>query len=220
MPEAMTFASRGRLRQAIKRGVDVCCTILLAPCGWMCALEAAGGAQREAVFSFWAQTFALVPGLPGTFMRRAFYRMTLESCAKSFYVGFGAFFSHRQSTVEEGVYIGPYSIVGSSRLRRGCLIGSRAGIISGAGLHAIDASGRRTPTDPGHLRQVEIGENVWIGEGCLIMADIGHGATVAAGSVVSSLVPSGIVVAGNPARFVRRLAHGRDTDEESARAAV
>jgi acetyltransferase-like isoleucine patch superfamily enzyme len=187
----------------------------------MCAFEAARGIEREAVFSFWGQTFALVPGLPGVFLRRAFYQLTLDSCADSFYVGFGAFFSHRQSIVEERVYIGPYSIVGSSRLRRGCLIGSRSGIISGAHLHdAVDADGTRIPTDPRRLRQVEIGENAWLGEGCLIMADIGHGATVAAGSVVSNAVPPAVVVAGNPARFVRRLTYTRAPNKEAARAAV
>ena len=211
----------GPMRPLIKEIVDWCCRVALTPCGWMCAFEAARGIEREAMFSFWAQTFALVPGLPGVFLRRAFYRLTLDSCGDSFYVGFGAFFSHRQSIVEEGVYIGPYAIIGSAKLRRGCLIGSRAGIISGAHLHdVIDADGGRIPTDPRRLRQVEIGENAWLGEACLIMADIGHGATVAAGSVVSSAVPAGVVVAGNPARFVRRLTYTRDANEEATRAAV
>jgi acetyltransferase-like isoleucine patch superfamily enzyme len=44
---------------------------------------------------------------------------------------------------------------------------------------------------------------VWIGEAAVVMADIGRSSTVAAGAVVSSCVPPGIVVAGNPARFVR-----------------
>jgi virginiamycin A acetyltransferase len=211
----------GPRRQLTKKIVDWCCRVALAPCGWMCAVEARRGVDREAMFAFWAQTFALVPGLPGVFLRRAFYRWTLDDCAHSFYIGFGAFFSHRQSLVEEGVYIGPYSIVGSSKLRRGCLIGSRSGIVSGAHLHdVISAEGVRMPTDPRRLRQVEIGEHAWLGEGCLIMADVGRGATVAAGSVVSNDVPPAVVVAGNPARFVRHLTFARDTNEEASRAAV
>jgi acetyltransferase-like isoleucine patch superfamily enzyme len=211
----------GQSRQLIKRFVDRCCLVALAPCGWMCAFEARRGDDREAVFSFWAQTLALVPGVPGVFLRRAFYRWTLDGCADSFYVGFGAFFSHRRSLVEESVYIGPYSIVGSSKLGRGCLIGSRSGIVSGAHLHdVIDAEGVRMPADPRRLRQLEIGEQAWLGEGCLIMADVGRGATVAAGSVVSHDVPPAVVVAGNPARFVRRLAFTREANEEASRAAV
>lgn len=37
------------------------------------------------------------------------------------------------------------------------------------------------------------------------MADVGRSAAVGAGSVVSASVPPDVVVAGNPARFVRKL---------------
>jgi len=51
-----------------------------------------------------------------------------------------------------------------------------------------------------------VGNDVWIGYQALIMpgVKIGDGAIVAAGSVVSSDVPPYTVVAGNPARAVRR----------------
>jgi acetyltransferase-like isoleucine patch superfamily enzyme len=53
---------------------------------------------------------------------------------------------------------------------------------------------------------VDIGEDVWIGPGSLILPNvkIGKGAVVVAGSVVSGSVPPGIVVQGNPARPVAR----------------
>ena len=105
-------------------------------------------------------------------------------------------------------------------LRRGCLIGSRAGIISGSALHDLDASGRRKPTDLSQLRQVEIGEDAWIGEGALVMADVGRRATVAAGSVVSSAVLGGVVVAGNPARFIRHITTPADQGEGRVSAAM
>ncbi len=49
---------------------------------------------------------------------------------------------------------------------------------------------------------VIIGSDVWIGEGCRFMSgvNIGNGAIVAAGSVVSKDVPPFAMVAGNPAR--------------------
>jgi acetyltransferase-like isoleucine patch superfamily enzyme len=46
------------------------------------------------------------------------------------------------------------------------------------------------------------------------MADIGASAMVGAGSVVSSRVPSRVVVAGNPARFARRLTADADEDNQ------
>lgn len=191
-----------RVRHLIKVAIDAVCLVIVAPCVWTCALD---GPNRDAVFTWWSQLFAVVPGPPGVFARRAFYRLSLEECSGSFFIGFGAMFSHRKAAIEDGVYVGPYAMVGTCRLRRGCLIGTRAGIISGSALHELDADGRREPTEPSKLRAIEIGEHAWIGEGSLVMADIGKGATVAAGAVVSSPVLAGVVVAGNPARFIRHV---------------
>ena len=53
---------------------------------------------------------------------------------------------------------------------------------------------------------VTIGHDVWLGSGCMILSgvSVGHGAVVAARAVVSRDVPPYAVVAGNPARVVRR----------------
>lgn len=53
---------------------------------------------------------------------------------------------------------------------------------------------------------VTIGSDVWLGSGCLILSGvaIGHGAVVGARAVVARDVPPYAVVAGNPARLVRR----------------
>src|SRR5262249_59608959 len=99
--------------------------VLVVPAAAMCAAEAKYSPRAEMLFTAWAQTFALVPGLAGVFVRRAFYRLTLEQCDRSFWIGFGAMFSHRQATIERGAYVGPYAIVGSGRLGRGWLSGRR-----------------------------------------------------------------------------------------------
>jgi virginiamycin A acetyltransferase len=53
---------------------------------------------------------------------------------------------------------------------------------------------------------LRIGNDVWMGEGSLIMPvveEIGDGAVIAAGAVVNKNVPPYAIVAGNPARVVR-----------------
>jgi phosphonate metabolism protein (transferase hexapeptide repeat family) len=52
---------------------------------------------------------------------------------------------------------------------------------------------------------VEIGHDVWIGHGAIILPGvrIGHGAVIAAGSVVTKDVAAHAIVAGVPARFLR-----------------
>jgi phosphonate metabolism protein (transferase hexapeptide repeat family) len=55
-------------------------------------------------------------------------------------------------------------------------------------------------------QRVHIGHDVWIGHGAIVLPGrgIGTGAVVAAGAVVTKDVPAYSIVAGNPARIVRR----------------
>ncbi len=52
---------------------------------------------------------------------------------------------------------------------------------------------------------VSIGNDVWIGQGAIVMpgVEIGHGAVVAAGAVVTKDIAPYAIVAGVPARFLR-----------------
>ncbi|KAJ3060976.1 hypothetical protein HK102_009294, partial [Quaeritorhiza haematococci] len=57
-----------------------------------------------------------------------------------------------------------------------------------------------------------IGNDVWIGGSATILpgVTIGDGVTVGAGSVVTKDVPPHVVVAGNPAKIIKRLAPGAE----------
>lgn len=87
-----------------------------------------------------------------------------------------------------------------------------------AGNHRIDVVG--TPVDQVSAKRpeddlgVRIGEDVWVGARAIILhgVDIGRGAVVGAGSVVTKSVPPYTIVVGNPARAV---AH-RFTAEQAA----
>lgn len=58
----------------------------------------------------------------------------------------------------------------------------------------------------GVRKGITIGNDVWIGLGCIILngVKIGDGVTVAAGSVVTKDIPDYCVVGGVPARVIRR----------------
>ena len=54
---------------------------------------------------------------------------------------------------------------------------------------------------------VELGENVFVGDGVTILkgVEIGADSVIGAGSVVTGPIPPGVVAVGNPARIVREL---------------
>jgi virginiamycin A acetyltransferase len=193
------------VHRALKVASDAVAIALMSPLSACCALERRFAPRSERVFNTCAQTVALLPGLPGMILRRGFYRVALDSCARDCFIGFGVIFTHRAVVVEPHVYIGPYALIASSRLSEGCLIGSRVSILSGGSLHALGPSGRWLPSDMTRMVQAEIGAGTWVGEGAIVIANIGPGSMVAAGSVVATPVLSGVVVGGNPARMIRRL---------------
>ena len=71
-------------------------------------------------------------------------------------------------------------------------------------MHPWDARLRRSQE---FGKPVEIGEDVWVGGGAIILPGvrIGHRAVIGAGSVVTRDVPDDVFAAGNPCRVVRQL---------------
>jgi acetyltransferase-like isoleucine patch superfamily enzyme len=169
------------------------------------AEDAASAGRSEVIFNTCGHIVAMLPGLPGAFIRRGFYTLTLERCSAHCHIGFGTIFAHRQAAVADHVYVGNYALLGSVTLDEHVLLGSRVSVLSGHALHVLDDSGRWSPFDPERLERVRIGPNTWVGEAAVIVADVGSGCMVGAGAVVTTPVRDAVVVAGNPARFVRRL---------------
>lgn len=59
----------------------------------------------------------------------------------------------------------------------------------------------------GSAQPVTIGDDVWIGGGCIVLpgVTVGAGSTIGAGSVVTRSIPQGVIACGNPCRVVRRV---------------
>ena len=71
-------------------------------------------------------------------------------------------------------------------------------------MHPLDAEQRRREE---FGKPVEIGADVWVGGGAIILPGvrIGSRAVIGAGSVVTRDVPEGVFAAGNPCRVIREI---------------
>ena len=58
-----------------------------------------------------------------------------------------------------------------------------------------------------HPSPVKIGKNVWIGSDCTILpgVEIGDGAVIGAGSIVTKNVPANSIAVGSPARIIKQI---------------
>ena len=193
------------MRFFIKNLLNRFCQLLVLPIAATCWVEQKLLGESEIAFSFWAQAISAMPGMPGSFVRRAFYSLTLSKCSLNVQIGFGSIFTQSKAIVEDHVSIGNYAVIGSVRLGEHCKIASRVSIPSGKNQHIKGADGRWTPFDLRRSKQLDIGADVWIGEGAIVMADIGDGSLVAAGAVVTLPVKSNVIVSGNPAIVINEI---------------
>jgi virginiamycin A acetyltransferase len=163
----------------------------------------AGFGRVEVGFEFFAQTFALVPGLVGDYLRAAFYKFTLTACSLDCRIQFGSFFAHPQATVGRHVYIGSYCVLGMVDIGDRTHIASAVQVLSGAHQHPRDSTGMM---DLEHVAfsRVSIGADCWLGAGAIVMAPVGDRSTIGAGSVVVRAIPAGSIAVGAPARVVAR----------------
>jgi maltose O-acetyltransferase len=70
--------------------------------------------------------------------------------------------------------------------------------------HPMNAELRRTQES---AKPIEIGSDVWVGGGAIILAGvtIGSRAIIGAGSVVTRDIPDGVLAVGNPCRVIREI---------------
>jgi maltose O-acetyltransferase len=80
-------------------------------------------------------------------------------------------------------------------------------------VHPLEAGLRRKQE---YGKPIEIGSDVWVGGGALILPGvrIGSKTVIGAGSVVTRDIPEGVFAAGNPCRIIREIT---EQDQEAVR---
>lgn len=184
-----------------KRGVFALCLALVAPLTAIVWAEKRL-TRRESWFCAVGQLLAGWPGYSGVFLRAAYYYLSLERCSWQVHIGFGTLFTHRGASLGAHVSTGAYCVIGHADIGNNVMLASRISIPSGKRQH-FDETGRIT-SEP-RFDRVVIESGCWIGEGAIVMADVGAGSIVSAGAVVTRRMPAGCLIAGNPAEVVREL---------------
>lgn len=187
---------------ALKSCAQTVALIVMAPAvvAFLCCACIVG---RDAALHSWSQLFSLLPGTFGCYLRGGFYRFALRYCAPSARIEFGTLFSKFDTILEENVYIGPYCLLGSTRIGADTLIGPGTHIPSGPHTHGTACMKTPIRLQPGEPKQVSIGRNCWIAANCVVLEDVGDDSVVGAGSVVTAAVPPATFAAGVPARPIR-----------------
>lgn len=105
-------------------------------------------------------------------------------------------------TFNEGVIIDPGD---------GLVIGDNVVVSSNAMLLGSDLNVKnieRPSRERNHISgTIVVGDNVWLGAGCIILKNcsIGSGSIVGAGAVVTKDIPDYSVAVGNPAKIIKKI---------------
>jgi len=195
--------AKRRSKTILKRVIDSICVLIVLPffiVQWVLEMLI----RRDVSFSALSQFWSLVPGLAGSYLRKNYYRLAMNRCDKDCAILFGTIFSHANTEIGKGVYIGAYCNIGKCKIDNYCTIGSNVHIMSGKHQHSFNDLDTPVQEQGGVFEKVVIGEDTWIGNCALIMANIGKKCIVGAGSVVTKNVEDFSIVAGNPAKMIRK----------------
>jgi virginiamycin A acetyltransferase len=190
------------LKSIIKKVADLFSILVLLPIVFLHFVFKTVG-RRDYFFSASSQFLSLFPGLTGSNLRKNYYRMTMTRCSGDCAILFGTLFFQSDTEIGKHVYIGAHCNIGSSVIEDYCTLGSNVHILSGKKQHFFDDLKKPVQEQGGVLEKIRIGEDTWIGNGAIVMANVGRKCVIGAGSVVTRELPDYCVVAGNPARIIR-----------------
>ena len=188
-------------RQILKRSIKNTFLVLMLPIYALYRAFSLTG-NIDGTFMSFSQALSLIPGKLGIYMRAAFYRLACTGTSDEISVGFLTIFSHRDTTIYPGVYIGPQCNIGKCTIGENTLIGSGVHILSGSRQHEFHDAQKPIQDQGGVFEKIQIGADCWLGNTSLVMADLEDHSILAAGSVLTKPSVKGDILVGSPAKCV------------------
>lgn len=194
------------MKKLLKKLAFMSSAVTVSPLVALCKLHQ----KLDPGFDFYHYGYivGLLPGEIGKQLRRAFYQLTLERCGHSLSMEFGSYFVAADTEVGDHFHCGAYCIIGRSNIEDFVMLASRCSVLSGLAQHGYDDLETPMLFQEGEEGRVNIGRNVWIGEGAIVGADVGENTIVGVGSVTTRPTKPNTVVLGNPARVIRHRVAG------------
>ncbi|MGH7454235.1 MAG: acyltransferase [bacterium] len=158
----------------------------------------------EVGFRTISELLSLIPFAIGVVIRYEFYRRTLRACGKNVVISFGAVFYYPEISIGNDVHIGMYSTVHHCDFGNDVMAAAGCHFLSGSKYHNFSRTDLPMNRQGGKMKRIRIGDDTFIGTNSVIMDDVGEGSIVGAGSIVTKKVEPYSIVAGNPAKVLKK----------------
>lgn len=133
---------------------------------------------KDRAFRGYSQFFSLIPGIIGQLLRAAFYKNTISHYGINTWIEFGTKLSYPDTWIGDNVSIGPNSMLGKVIIEDDSLISGNVNILSGRHQHDFSDINQPIKDQQVNIETVRIGQGFWLGNGSIIMANVGKGAIV------------------------------------------
>lgn len=160
------------------------------------------GRDQERILAWCKEILALVPTIVGESLRLGYYSAVCRYISPDACLMFGSMIAHRDTIIRKGVVVGVHTIIGKADIGENVLFGARVSLLSGKYQHGRPQDRRDGETMSVQYQVVTIGRNSWVGQGAIVMANVGENCTVSAGAILYKDAPDGSTFMGNPARKV------------------
>lgn len=151
-----------------------------------------------------AEFLSIIPFSLGKKIRFEFYKRTLTSCGQDVTFHFGTVLNYKNITIGDRVSLGRYNSFGMVDMGSDIMTADFCIFLSGRNTHHFDSLEIPINKQGDARRRITIGSDVWVGTSSIVMESVGDGCVIGAGAVVTKPVEQLCVVAGNPARVIRK----------------
>ncbi len=130
--------------------------------------------KNDLPFQGCSQLLSLFPGILGNYLRQQFYCLSIKQCYDDCCIEFGTRLNQRDIELGRRVYIGTNCCIGLCKIEDDVMLGSNVDIVSGKKQHFFDRLDIPMREQGGVLEKILIGEDCWLGNSSVVLANVGR----------------------------------------------